>query len=237
MVLKRVFGGVLLTLALLGAATGCSGGSEGEPDDAGAETTTDEGAGLDASLDADETAAGEPTDGDDGADSSPAPAATSTVEPVPTPRDAFDVDRPEVPDGSGAEATGPLGSTDLELETDEGSVAIGDAEVPELARDFPVPDGLEVQLASETATDAGFSGTAPGLVSNVAAFYRSALGEAGFSITQDTQVPSAEDLPSGVQPTVVLVQFESPTKQGDIAITPAPGSAELVSVIVAIAER
>lgn len=156
------------------------------------------------------------------------PSPTTTVVPTPLPTNEVAVPS----DGAGGESLGPLGSTDVELTSEDGSVQIGSADLPGLAGGFPLPDGIELELASETATDAGFSGVAPGSVLEQADFFRVALPAAGFTIIEERR-PTGDDDPD---PAVVLLTIESADLEGEIAITSAPGG-EGASIIVAIAER
>jgi hypothetical protein len=105
-------------------------------------------------------------------------AAPTTTEPVP---DYDDVG--SVPPGAAGESTGPLGSTELRIDTDAGTVQIGAGEVPErLGPLFPLPPDLEVELASETAVDLGFSGTTAAAFDELVELYRVGLPAAGFTI-------------------------------------------------------
>ena len=166
---------------------------------------------------------------DDGSASSPTVTAPpTTLVPIPEPTSEVAVPA----DGAGGESLGPLGSTDVELTSEDGSVQIGSADLPGLAGGFPLPDGIELDLASETATDAGFSGVAPGSVLEQAQFFRAALPAAGFTII-DERRPTGDDDPD---PAVVLFTVESADLEGEIAITSAPGGLG-ASIIVAIAER
>ena len=100
---------------------------------------------------------------------------------------AVPVTEPPVPTSepieAGGDALGPLGSTELDVETDEGRVQIGTGEVPAGAAGMPLPDDFAVDLASETVTDLGFSGTTTLLFDDVVDFYRARLPEAGFEVT------------------------------------------------------
>lgn len=222
------FGRVALVAAIAGTLiVGCDGD---DGSDAAAPTTVEDSGAPVPSSSTVNTAGGTVPAAESEPDEAGSPSPTTVPQPVPGATDA--VDRPPVPDGSGGESLGPLGSTDVELETEEGTVQIGDADVPELAAGFPVPDGLDVQLASETGTDAGFSGVAPESVASYADFYRSALPDAGYDITSERQ-PGADD---DADPSVVLFTFESDDRMGDIVIAQAPGGTD-TSIIVTIAQR
>ena len=116
---------------------------------------------------------------------------------------------------TGGESTGPLGSTVLDIDTGDGSVQIGEGEVPESMSGLPVPDGLRIELASSTAEAAGFSGVATQSVAELADFYRERLVDAGYRIVGD-EAPTAN---------VVLLRFEGDTGSGDVALSEAPGGA------------
>lgn len=164
---------------------------------------------------------------------SQAPAVTvaSTVpEATPVPGTTGDIDRPPVPAESEGQELGPLGSTELDVDTGAGTVQLGDADIPDLAAELPVPVGLDVQLASETETDAGFTGVAPGSVNELGTFYRDALPERGFTITSETGDGDGDDA------ALVVLSFESNTKLGSVVITRSPGEAG-TSVLVTIQQR
>ena len=148
------------------------------------------------------------------------------------PLDTSDVARGSIPEGAGQEL-GPLGSTVLDVDTGAGRVQLGDADVPTMAASFPVPDGLDVQLSSETANDAGFSGVIEGTVVEFADFYVLGLPAAGFEVLSEQRVPEGAD-PLDLR-AVVLV-FESAEQEGSVAIALAPGE-EMVSILVTIANR
>ena len=133
----------------------------------------------------------------------------------------------------GGQELGPLGSTELDVDTGEGTVQLGDADVPGLAGAFPIPDGLDIQLASETATDAGFSGVIEGSVATLADFYARGLQPAGFAIITEQRLPEGaadEDL------SAVVFAFESDDQEGSVAIARAPGIGS-ASIVVTIATR
>lgn len=214
-------------VAVVLALSACDGGT----DDVGAPPTT---ASTTPSTDEppDASATAPPptvpvssTDTGDGATS-----ATATTRPVPVPGPTSDIAVP--PDAEGGESLGPLGSTEVELTSEDGSVQIGSADLPGLAERFPLPAGTRLELASETTTDAGFSGVAPGSVLDQADFYREALPAAGFTIL-DEQRPTGADDPD---PAVVLFTFESDEREGELAITSAPGG-DGASIIVTITRR
>jgi hypothetical protein len=118
-------------------------------------------------------------------------------------------------DGQPAEL-GPLGSTDIELETEGGAVQIGSGEIPALvSSDFPVPDDFIVQLSSETGTDAGFSGITQMAFDELVDFYTVGLAGVGYAVTQDQLVAD----------TVAVLGFEGPDGSGKVAISIAPGGA------------
>ena len=130
-------------LAVLAVASACSSGSSSEDESA------DDAAPEPTAVAAVPDAADEASPGID----------TDEPNPTPVPGTPFDLDRPPVdPEQGSAETFGALGETEAEFETDEGSVQIGSGDVPAGAADFPVPPDLEIELASETESDLGFSG-------------------------------------------------------------------------------
>jgi hypothetical protein len=119
---------------------------------------------------------------------------------------------------AGGESLGPLSDPDLdvEIETDEGTVQIGDAEVPAgLDPAFPLPDDLGVQLASETTTDIGFSGTTAQSIGELTEFYATELPRSGYTITE-TQI---------VEGVLAVFTFEGRDRFGQVAISETPGAA------------
>ncbi len=114
---------------------------------------------------------------------------------------------------TGGESTGPLGGTVLELDTGDGTVQIGEGEVPASMEGLPVPDDLVVELSSSTDEAAGFSGISAESVDDLAEFYREELASAGFQLVGD-EAPSAS---------VIVLRFEGVTGAGDVALSAAPG--------------
>lgn len=162
--------------------------------------------------------------GEPSASSSSVPAATAPQEasttttspeqqPGQLPPEALDELGATPAPAAGGESTGPLGETELDLDTGDGSIQIGNADLPVSAADFPVPDDIDLQLASETAEASGFSGTSQRSVEELADFYRAALPEAGFTVIEE-RTPTA---------TVVLIEFEGSSASGDVALSQAPG--------------
>lgn len=132
-------------------------------------------------------------------------------------------DRP-LPVGDEPEVLGPLGETEVEFETEDGLVQIGAAEVPDgVSDDFPIPDGLEIQLASQAGDDAGFSGISDLTFAELVAFFDAELPAAGYDSTQ-TQ------LTDGV---VAVYEFDGPDGAGNIVISSAPGGGRSVLVTFA----
>ncbi|MDW3212576.1 MAG: hypothetical protein R8G01_01150 [Ilumatobacteraceae bacterium] len=216
----RAAAGVVVVLAL----SGCDGddGAAGVPPSAPSSSVDERSGGTETG------APPTPAPADVAPTSSSTVAAPTTVVPAPIPTSEVAVPA----DGAGGESLGPLGSTDVELTSEDGSVQIGSADLPGLADGFPLPEGTELELASETTTDAGFSGVAPGTVLDQADFYREALPAAGFTIL-DEQRPTGADDPD---PAVVLFTFESDEREGELAITSAPGG-DGASIIVTITRR
>ena len=80
---------------------------------------------------------------------------------------------------------GPLGETDVEIATDDGLVDIGDAEVPDVVDDdFPIPDGLDIQLASSSGDDAGFSGVTDSTFDELLDYFETELPAAGYDVAR-----------------------------------------------------
>ena len=148
-------------------------------------------------------------------DASDAPTVTR-----PSPELQEELGSFELPE-TGGQSTGPLGSTVVDLDTDEGSVQIGEGEVPESMSDLPLPEGLRIELASSTTEDAGFSGVATQSVGELAAFFRERLPNAGYRIVSD-EAPTA---------TVVLLGFEGEDGSGDLALSEAPGAAGTIVIV------
>ena len=119
------------------------------------------------------------------------------------------------PPGAAGEATGPLGSTELRVETDAGTVQIGSGSVPErLGSAFPLPLDFVVELASETTTDLGFSGTTQLSFDELIELYETGLPEAGYAI---------EAVDRGGSEFAVF-EFSNDDGIGEVGITEAPGS-------------
>lgn len=172
----------------------CSGGDAGDEDVAPEPTVEAEGAEEGERTIADEAAAPTPT-------------------PTPVPVEPSELNRPIPEEGNTTETFGPLGETEAEFETEEGDVQIGSGDVPEGASEFPVPDDLEVQLASETETDLGFSGVTATDFSELVTFYEEGIPAAGFEILSSE---ITEDV-------FAVFTFESDTQVGQVAISQAPG--------------
>ncbi|HSM66646.1 MAG TPA: hypothetical protein VK860_10100, partial [Ilumatobacteraceae bacterium] len=93
------------------------------------------------------------------------------------------------PEGDEPTVLGPLGSSDSEFETEDGLVQIGSAEVPDTFADsFPIPDGVDVQLASQTGTQAGFSGVTDLTFVELVSFYETELPAAGYGVERSSFV-------------------------------------------------
>lgn len=144
--------------------------------------------------------------------------ATSVAMTEPDPD--FD-DVAPVPPGAGGEATGPLGSIEIRVETDSGTVQIGSGSVPErLPPEFPLPSDFVVQLASETAVDLGFSGTTEWSFGDLIELYETGLPAAGYV------VESIERRGSDF----AVIEFSNDVGVGQVAISEAPGSADSAAV-------
>jgi hypothetical protein len=131
-----------------------------------------------------------------------------------------------LPEGVGGEATGPLGSTELRVETDAGTVQIGSGSVPErLASGFPLPSDLVVQLSSETATDLGVSGTTELAFEELIELYETGLPAAGYTIVSVNRRGDE----------FAVFDFENDDGLGQVAISKSAGTGGF-TVIVAFAD-
>jgi len=156
------------------------------------------------------------------------PTSSVSISSVPTSPDATDsipvesiLEGQVLPEGGEPQVLGPLGQTDAEFETEDGGVSIGDAEVPDaVSASFPVPDGLDVQLASQAGDAAGFSGVTDLDFDDLVAFYDTELPAAGYESTQSQFV-------DGV---VAVYDFDGPDGSGQVAISSAPGGGRSVLV-------
>lgn len=128
--------------------------------------------------------------------------------------------------GEGGKSLGPLDGNDLEVETEDGTVQIGNAELPGgLDSTFPLPDGLAIDLASETSTDLGFSGTTSASLDDLADFFAAELPAAGYDISS-TQV---------LEETFVAYAFDGSDGVGQIIISQSPGG-QSRTVVVAVGD-
>lgn len=145
-----------------------------------------------------------------------APSSTAAVE-VPVSQTT-----PAVPSTTEqAETLGPLGSTDREIETDDGLVDIGDAELPaSLPEEFPVPDDFEVQLATDVGDQSGFSGVTALELKELADFYRTELDAQGYTVDEIQSI-------DGV---LVVLGFDGDGGRGQVALSSAPGGGRSVLV-------
>ena len=132
---------------------------------------------------------------------------------------------PAPTDTAGGQSIGPLGDTQIDVQTDEGTVQIGGGSIPDAASGFPVPDDFVVLLVSETSNDAGFSGESEMSVDDLAAFYEDALIDAGFTITGRNARPGV----------VAVFNFEDATTVGQVAVS-AGSSGDGSSIIVALGD-
>ncbi len=151
---------------------------------------------------------------------------TTTIAPEdiePLDDEALDIDR-EFSADSQAESTGPIGSTETTIPTDEGEVSIGGGEVPELVEDFPLPDGYEIQLASEVPGEVGFSGRIDGELADLVAFFDAELAAAGYEIVARQEVPGV----------LTVLTVDGPF-EGDVVISEEPGG-DGWTLVVALAE-
>jgi hypothetical protein len=128
----------------------------------------------------------------------------------------------ESPPDRGPVELGPLASTDLDVDTGDGRVQLGDdADVPDLVpSSFPVPDDLDVQLATETGAAAGFSGVTAVPLDDLVSFYLAELAAAGW--TAETRQAVAD--------TATVISFTGDAGSGEVAIAQAPGGGRSVLV-------
>jgi hypothetical protein len=167
------------------------------------------------------------SDGESSATSTePSRASATPTEPPPTetlgdgPPTATDFDR-SLPSGDEPEVLGPIGSTNVEFETDEGRVQIGAADVPVgVASSFPVPDDLVVQIASEQDGESGFSGVSQRSFDELVELYEVGLPAAGYEAERSRFV-------DGV---VAVIEFAGADGSGQVAISSAPGGGSGVLV-------
>ena len=192
MITRKLAVPILAAAVTLGA---CSGGGSGDEDQVAPEPTV----AAEGAEEAERTIA----------DEAPAPTPTATPESV----EPSELNRPIPEEGNTTETFGPLGETEAEFETEEGDVQIGSGDIPDGAAEFPVPEDLEVQLASETETDLGFSGVTAMDFGELVAFYEDGIPAAGFEIL-------GTDITEDV---FAVFTFESDTQVGQVAISQAPG--------------
>lgn len=146
----------------------------------------------------------------------PDPTTTSATRSIGTLEDG----RP-LPEGDQPAVIGPLGSTEVDIETDTGSVQIGSGDVPAIVPDgFPIPSDFVVQLATEAGDQAGFSGTSQAAFGELVEFYLGGLSEAGYAVTEDQLVEG----------TVAVLGFDGPDGRGQVAISGAPSGGRSVLV-------
>lgn len=167
-----------------------------------------------------------PADGTTTTNAAPPPGVTSTSAVTNTTTDVDDTmldvdDTTTTVDPDDGVSLGPLGSTQVDITTDDGSVQIGSGTIPELAADVPVPDDLEVQLASASGDSAGFSGRTARNPAELADFYRTELPAAGFEIVDDQTLGSS-----------IFIVFVRDGETGQVAVSETPGE-DGATIIVA----
>ena len=130
------------------------------------------------------------------------------------------------PAGAGGEATGPLGSTELQVETDAGTVQIGAGSVPDrLDPQFPLPPDLDVELVSQTSTDLGFSGVSGLPFADLVELFEVGLPAAGYTI--DSIDVRGSDF--------AVIEFSNADGLGQVAVSRL-GGAGTRTVIVAFGD-
>jgi hypothetical protein len=212
-----------LTLSLLLiVSAGCSDGdtpkSTASSVDSTRDTATDPSAPTSGALldDPDEQAA--PDRSDPPGETVPSPNDSNPSAPS-SPANVVDPDS-----GEGAEELGPLGSTEVEIDTGDGTVQIGSGELPAMVPDdFPLPSDFEMQLASETGDDAGFSGVTALAFGDLVDFYRTEFADSGYRLVAERVMTDS----------VAVFEFESDAGSGEVAISSAPGGERSVLVTFA----
>lgn len=149
------------------------------------------------------------------------PVTTSSA-PLPGAPPITTDDGITAPAGDEPIVLGPLGSTEIELDTGGGTVQIGGGDVPDLVpATFPRPADLVVQTASETGEAAGFTGVSQLGFDALAELYRDGLAAAGFEVTEETFADGS----------VAVFGFDGPDGRGEVVISsPAPGGGQSVIV-------
>ena len=149
--------------------------------------------------------------------SSPATSRPTTTPAAPT---STDFGR-TLPEGDESEVLGPLGETDVVVETEDGSVQIGSAAVPEsIDGQFPLPDDFDVQIASEEGEVSGLSGVSSLSFEDLVDFYAAELPAAGYAV----------DAGQFVEGVVAVYDFAGSQGAGQLAISSAPGGGHSVLV-------
>ena len=198
-----VLAAIVLCVGFLGL--GCS--SDAEP------LAGDEAPSGTEPIESDEAEAGV-RNGDTEDSSAPTAPAQPTPTRAPAPTPTPQPERVEPEPGSGGQPTGSLDEADIEIETDEGTIQIGEAEVPDgVDAAFPLPDDFEVQLSSETEDQFGFSGVTAMSLEQLKAFYAEGLIAAGYEIVATQEV-------EGV---LAVYSFEGDGVEGDVALSEEPG--------------
>lgn len=196
--------GVVAAVVMLVACDGgdASDGSASSPTATSAESSSD----------AEPSSSGEVDDASTPATATTvAPSAVSESPPGTTPVTVSDE----------GVSLGALGDTQVDITTEDGAVQIGSGTVPDVAAEVPVPDDLEVQLASVSGESAGFSGRTSRSPEDLATFYREELPAAGFEIIDDQTLGST-----------VFIVFVRAGETGQVAISDTPG-ADGATIVVA----
>ena len=126
-----------------------------------------------------------------------------------------------LPEGDEPEVLGPLGETDVVVETEDGSVQIGSAAVPEsIDGQFPLPADFEAQIASQQGDVSGLSGVSSLSFEDLVDFYAVELPASGYAV-------EAGQFVEGV---VAVYDFTGAQGAGQLAISSAPGGGHSVLV-------
>lgn len=218
----------LVALCLVGAAACSSADEETSNTSPAPATSTEPDASADRDdvdrddVDRDGAEDGSSDRGDDPAsDGDPTDTGGETTPTTSVPPEAAD-EGLAAPDGDEPTVLGPLGSTEVELDTGDGTVQIGAGDVPDLIPvAFPQPDDLVVQIASDTDGSAGYSGVSRIGFDDLLQLYRDGLPAAGYDLIDDTVTAGS----------LAVLAFDGPDGSGEVVLsTPAPGGG--TSVIV-----
>lgn len=207
-------------MVLVVVLAACSGASDSSGEVTVDETSTTTDSAAEASAGSAPPASGSAVVADE------APPASTEADTSPTEGAPATTDGLSPPGDQGGQALGPLGETEAEFETEDGTVQIGGGEVPDDASRLPLPDDFTVKLSSETPTALGFTGTTALPFAEVVALFEEGLEAAGFEVTD--QSVTAE--------VFAVFGFESDTEEGNVVVATTPGSDD-ITITLALADR